>query len=174
MGRGEQSVAEHVHRTVYVGYVLATLEGDVDVGKVMKLCLFHDLAEARTSDLNYVHQKYTSSDEVSAIKDLTQTLEFGDEILSILKELKERETKESLVAKDADQVEWLLSLKEEADTGNSRADTWIPSGVKRLKTQKAKELADVIIKTNSDNWWFSDKENDWWVNRDKKTTKKRF
>ena len=174
LGSGEQSVAEHVHRTVYVGYVLATLEGDVDVGKVMKLCLFHDLAEARTSDLNYVHQKYTSSDEVSAIKDLTQTLEFGDEILSILKELKERETKESLVAKDADQVEWLLSLKEEADTGNSRADTWIPSGVKRLKTQKAKELADVIIKTNSDNWWFSDKENDWWVNRDKKTTKKRF
>src|SRR3972149_4303277 len=73
LGSGEQSVAEHVHRTVYVGYVLATLEGDVDTGKVMKMCLFHDLAEARTSDLNYVHQQYTSSDELTAIQDLAKT-----------------------------------------------------------------------------------------------------
>jgi len=36
LGSGEQSVAEHVHRTLYAGYVLATLEGSVDMGKVMK------------------------------------------------------------------------------------------------------------------------------------------
>ena len=174
LGSGEQSVAEHVHRVLYVGYVLATLENDVDAGKVMKMCLFHDLAEARTSDLNYVHQKYTHSDEETAIKDLAKTLEFGDEILDILKELKERKTKEALLAKDADQIEWLLSLKEQVDIGNSRAETWIPSVLKRLKTKVAQDLANKIVKTNSDDWWFSDKESKWWVERDKKSVKKRF
>lgn len=174
LGSGEQSVAEHIHRTVYVGYVLATLEEDVDVGKVMKLCLFHDLPEARTSDLNYVHQKYTRSNEEAAVNDLVSTLEFGKDILEVLTELKERKTKESLVAKDADQLEWLLSLKEESDTGNSRADSWIPSAIKRLKTPKAQELAKIIVKTDSDGWWFKDKEGDWWVNRSKENLKGRF
>jgi putative hydrolase of HD superfamily len=154
--------------------VLATLEGDVDVAKVMKICLFHDLAEARTSDLNYVHQKYTHSDELSAAKDLAKTLPFGDEIIHTLNELKDKKTKEALVAKDADQIEFILSLKEQADTGNNRATTWIPSAVKRLKTEKAKELAQVIIDTESDDWWFSDKDSDWWVNRGGENMDKRF
>jgi putative hydrolase of HD superfamily len=174
LGSGQQSVAEHVHRVVYVGWVLATLEEDVDVAKVMKMCLLHDLAEARTSDLNYVHQKYAHSDEESAIQDLAKTLTFGDEMLGALNELKERKTKEALITKDADQIEWLLSLKEQVDIGNSRAATWIPSAVKRLKTEKAQAMAKEILETDSDAWWFSDKENDWWINRDKKSTKKRF
>ena len=174
LGSGKQSVAEHVHRTMYAGYILSTMDRDVNSEKVMKMCLFHDLAEARTSDLNYVHQKYAVSDEERAIKDLAKTLDFGGEILGILKELKERKTKEALLAKDADQIEWLLSLKEETDTGNIRAETWIPSALKRLKTKEAKKLAEEIVKTNSDDWWFSNKEDKWWVARNKKATKKRF
>mgnify|MGYP001612077465 CR=1 FL=1 len=63
LGSGKQSVAEHILRVVYVGYSLAMMEKEVDVGKVLKMCLFHDLGEARTSDLNYVHQKYAKADE---------------------------------------------------------------------------------------------------------------
>ncbi len=174
LGSGNQSVAEHVHRVTYAGYILSTMDRSVDSEKVMKMCLFHDLAEARTSDLNYVHQKYAISDEERAVKDLAKTLEFGDEILDILMELKEKKTKEALLAKDADQIEWLLSLKEETDTGNVRAETWIPSAIKRLKTKEAKKPAEKIVKTNSDDWWFSNKEDKWWVGRNKKTTKKRF
>jgi putative hydrolases of HD superfamily len=174
LGSGEQSVAEHTNRVVYAGYVLATLEKNVDVGKVMKMCLFHDLAEARTSDLNYVHQKYVQANEESAITDLTRTLGFGDEILAILTEHKERKSKEALLAKDADIIDWILSLKEQVDIGNSRAESWLPSAKKRLKTQVAKNLAEEILQTNSDEWWFADKDDDWWVHRDKKTMKKRF
>jgi putative hydrolase of HD superfamily len=174
LGSGQQSVAEHVHRVMYVGFVLASLEEDIDSEKVLKMCLLHDLAEARTSDLNYVHQKYSHSDEEKAIKDLAKTLNFGDDILKTLKELKDRKTKEAILAKDSDQVEWILSLKEQVDIGNTRAETWIPSAIKRLKTKVARELAEKIVKTNSDDWWFADKESKWWVSRDKKTTKKRF
>lgn len=168
LGSGEQSVAEHVHRTLYAAFVLASMEKDVDTEKVLKMALFHDLAEARTSDLNYVHQKYAETNEQKAIEDLAGTVDFGEDILEILKEYRERKTKEALLAKDADQLEWILSLKEQVDIGNSRADSWIPSAVKRLKTKVAKDLANKIVKTNSDDWWFSDKKSSWWINRDKK------
>jgi putative hydrolase of HD superfamily len=174
MGSGQQSVSEHITRTVYIGFVLATLEKDVDSAKIMQMCLFHDLAEARTNDLNYVHQKYTVSDEQKAIKDLTDTLIFGDKILQVLTEYKERKTKEAILAKDADNLEWLLSLKEQVDIGNKRVVTWLPSTVKRLKTKVAKDLAQTILKTNSDDWWFSQKEDEWWVKRNKEVVKKRF
>lgn len=174
LGSGEQSVSEHINRVVYVGYVLSIMEGKVDTAKILKMCLFHDLAEARTSDLNYVHQKYTESDEYKAISDLAKTLEFGDDIVETLKEFTERKSKEAILAKDADQLEWILSLKEETDIGNTRAETWIPSAIKRLKTKSAKVLAKKIIVTNSDDWWFADKKDSWWVTRDQEKMKKRF
>lgn len=174
LGSGQQSVSEHITRTAYVGFVLATMDGKADVGQVIKMCLFHDLAEARTSDLNYVHQKYAIANEQKAIKDLAKTLDFGKVILNALQEMKEKKTLEAILAKDADVIEWILSLKEEADTGNTRAKTWIPSAIKRLKTDVAKQLAQAILKTASDEWWFSDKQDQWWISRDEKTLKKRF
>jgi putative hydrolase of HD superfamily len=174
LGSGQQSVSEHICRVMYIGFTLAQMERDVDTGKVLQMCLFHDVSEARTSDLNYVHQKYADSDEGRALKDLTDTLEFGPKIMDLLLEFKARKSKESLLAKDSDILEWILALKEEADIGNKRAVTWLPSAVKRLKTKPAKDLAEKILATNSDDWWFGNKEDDWWVSRTEEKTKNRF
>jgi len=168
LGSGEQSVAEHINRVCYVGFALANMVPNINASKVIEMCLFHDLAEARVSDLNYVHQKYTKRDEESAIKDLTSTLPFGNKINEILNEYEERESYESKLAKDADNLELILSLKEQIDIGNERAKFWIESAVKRLKTKEALELAKVIIKTESDKWWYGDKSDKWWVTRNKK------
>ncbi|HSH31194.1 MAG TPA: HD domain-containing protein [Candidatus Saccharimonadales bacterium] len=174
LGSGQQSVAEHTNRVIYIGFVLAMMESDVDVGKIMKMCLFHDLAEARTGDLNYVNQKYVESDEEKVIQELAATLPFGDEILAVLDEYKQRQTKEAILAKDADNIEFILSLKEQLDTGNTRAATWIPSAQKRLKSPVGQFLAEKIIETQSDEWWFSDKDDTWWVSRDGANHQKRF
>jgi putative hydrolase of HD superfamily len=176
LGSGEQSVAEHTNRTIYAGLVLSSMNGKADTLKILKMCLFHDLAEGRTSDLNYVHQKYAASDEESAIQDLSQNLSIGQDMVKTLNEYKERKSIESILAKDADNIEWILSLREEEDTGNTRAATWIPSAVKRLKTKEAKELAEQILNTKSDEWWFSDKDDEWWVSRSQKKqiTSKRY
>jgi len=168
LGSGSQSIAEHSNRVTYIGYALAQMAGDVDLSKVLQMCMFHDFAEARTSDLNYVHQKYVHSDEHKAMTDLVGTLHFGDKIFNIIKEYEERKTKESLLAKDSDILELILSLKEQYDIGNERANTWIPSAIKRLKTKEGKILGEKIIKTDSDRWWFNDKDDKWWVNRNKK------
>lgn len=153
---------------------MSTMVEGVDQAKILKMCLFHDLAEARMSDLNYVHQKYAEADEEKALKDLIKTLPFGDDMYETLKEMQARKTDEAKLAKDADRLEWILSLKEMVDTGNTRVETWIPSSMKRLETAVAKNLGEEIIKTNSDDWWFANKDDEWWVSRNKKVTRKRF
>lgn len=167
LGSGEQSVAEHTNRTVFIGYVLGMLDGNVDVGRIMKMCLFHDLPEARVSDLNYVHQKYTERNEHKALADLVETLPFGDDIKQSFIEHEEKITKEALYVKDADNLEWILSLKEQVDIGNKRAEDWMIIAAKRLKTDLAKQLAEEVLRTDSNAWWFGDKNDEWWVNRKK-------
>jgi putative hydrolase of HD superfamily len=168
LGSGEQSVAEHVNRAVFIGYTLAMLEGDVDVAKVLKMCLFHDLVEGRVSDLNYVHQKYVKVDEDKALEELVQTVPFGSDMKASIHEYEERISKESILAKEADNLEWIISLKEQYDIGNTRSKEWIDTAMKRLKTETAKKIAAMIMKTNSNDWWFGDRNDEWWVSRNKK------
>ena len=162
LGSGAESVAEHIFRTTYVGYALGKMDAKIDVNKLIKMCLFHDLPEARTGDLNYVNKKYVVADEKKAVKDLTATLPFGGELLDIITEYEEGKTAEALLAKDADQLEMILALKEYKDIGNRYAEEWLAFSLKRLRTEAAKELAKVILETDSSLWWFSDK-GDWWV-----------
>ncbi len=170
LGTGEQSVAEHLNRVSYVGFMLAMMDGEVDISKVLQMCMLHDISEARISDLNYVHQKYVERKEKEAHEDLAASVPFGDRILNIINEYEERKTKESILVKDADNLEWVLSLKEEVDKGNERALLWIKPAVERLKTKNAQELVKEILKTDSNDWWFDKKaqKSKWWVNRNKK------
>lgn len=166
LGTGEQSLSEHAYRTVHVGLALASLAGDVDVAKVMQMCLFHDLAEGRTSDLNYVHQIYAAADESAALRDITSAIPFGGYIEKLVTEYKERVSKESILAKDADNLELLLSLKELADVGNERSKTWMENTAARLKSDEAKRLAEIIQRTDSAEWWFKGKDGqEYWVDR---------
>lgn len=163
LGSGAQSVAEHSFRTAMIGYALAQLDGQADVARVLQLCLFHDIPEARTGDLNYVNKKYVQVDEQKAVDDLADQLPFGDDYRETLNEFAARESYESQLAHDADQLEMVLSLKEHKDLGNRYADEWYPFSRLRLKTEIAKELAETIWKTDSSKWWF-DEDHQWWVN----------
>ncbi len=163
LGSGRESVAEHILRTIFIGYALCKLEPDVDERRVLKICLMHDLPEARTGDMNYVSKKYVTVDEKKAVQELTDTLFFGEDIKGAIDEFNGKETRESLLAHDADQLALILQLKEYGDLGNKYSREWIEFALKRLHTDTAKKLADKILKTDSSAWWFKD-ESDWWVN----------
>ncbi len=167
LGSGSQSVAEHLNRVTYIGFVLSQMNEEADTAKVLEMCMFHDFAEARVSDLNYVHQKYTERKEGEAVNDLVATLPFGDKIKSIIDEYEDRQSIEAKLTKDADNLELLLALKEQADIGNERANTWIVPLMQRLKTEEGRRLAEVIVNTDSDAWWYGDKDDSWWVSRNK-------
>ena len=162
LGTGAESVAEHIFRTTYIGYALGQSATGINVDRLIKMCLFHDLPEARTGDLNYVNKKYVTADEKKAVKDLVETLPFGNEIEGLISEYEEGMTEEARLAKDADQLEMILALKEYKDLGNKYADEWLGFSMKRLQTESAKELARTILETDSSLWWFSDK-GDWWI-----------
>jgi putative hydrolase of HD superfamily len=167
LGSGRESVAEHILRTIFVGYSLCKMDKSLDELRVLKMCLFHDLPEARTGDMNYVNKKYVEVDEEKAVQELTEGLSFGSDIKAIINEFNRKETKEALIALDADQIALILQLKEYGDLGNRYAEEWIDFAVKRLNTETGKKLAERIIKTDSSNWWFKEKS-DWWVDGNKK------
>ena len=163
LGSGCESVAEHILRTLYIGYVLCKMDPEADERKVLRLCLMHDLPEARTGDLNYVNKKYVNVDEKKAVRELAEPLFFGAEIEESIDEFNERETKEALLARDADQLSLILQLKECGDLGNRYSGEWIRFAVLRLATENARKLAEEILDTDSSHWWFKEK-GDWWVN----------
>jgi len=166
-GSGCESVAEHTLSTLFIGYTLCKLESDVDELKVLKICLVHDLPEARTGDMNYVNKKYVTVDEEKVVRELAEPLFFGDEIKSSISEFNEKKTKESLIAHDADQLSLILQLKEYGDLGNKYSKEWIEFATKRLYTDTAKKIAETIMNTDSSEWWFKDKS-DWWINGNNK------
>src|SRR5574342_454971 len=109
LGSGAESVAEHIFRTTYIGYTLGSMATGINVDRLIKMCLFHDLPEARTGDLNYVNKKYVTADEKKAVEDLAQTLPFGNEIRELIREFIEGKTDEARLARDADQLEMILA-----------------------------------------------------------------
>jgi len=163
LGSGGESVADHSFRTAVIGYVLGSLETPPDRNKVVLMCLFHDLPEARTGDHNYVNKRYVQADEESALRDQVRDLFCGDEILSLIRDYNEGKSAEAVLSRDADQLDLILELKEQLDAGNTNAREWLAYAVQRLQTEAAQKMAHEILTTHSSDWWF-DKKTDWWVN----------
>lgn len=163
LGSGKESVAEHSFRSAIIGYILSKEAPGADTGKITLMCLFHDLHEARTGDHNYVNKQYVTVDEDRAVKDLARGLPFGDEIISLTDEFNRAETLEACIARDADQLDLMMELKEQKDLGNRYAEEWLFYAEKRLLTEYGKRMANEISKTDSTDWWF-EKKADLWVN----------
>jgi putative hydrolase of HD superfamily len=153
LGKGRESVAAHTFGVILSAMMLARDIPGVDMERLLKLCLLHDLPEARTGDANAVHKRYVTIHEKSAITEMIQGLPGGEEIADLLSEFMDCKTTESVLAHDADQLDMLLSLKEHLDTGSSDAALWIPYVKDRLKTEGAKALAGAILKEHWASWW---------------------
>lgn len=173
LGSGTQSVAEHLFRVAMIAYALCHFEPKADKNKVILMALTHDIGEGRVSDLNYVHQRYGRLIESKAVHDIAESVPFGKEIEDLYLEEQARETLEAKLVKDADQIEWIATLRAEEEKGNEKARRWAEIAVKRLKNSAAQDLAKYIMNTHPDAWWF-DYEDKWFVDRnpEKKDWKK--
>ncbi|MBI4092628.1 MAG: HD domain-containing protein [Candidatus Kerfeldbacteria bacterium] len=164
LGTGRQTVAEHSLRTAMIGFALASMTTKADRNKVVLMCVFHDLGEGRTSDLNYVHQRYGRMAEAQAVKDISKSVEFGHEIAGFFREFEAQKTLEAKLAKDADNLEWIATLREEEEKGNRKAAAWAKSALKRLKTSVGRSVARFLMSTHPDAWWFKPGDR-WFVDR---------
>ncbi|HEY0010386.1 MAG TPA: HD domain-containing protein [Candidatus Paceibacterota bacterium] len=173
LGSGQQSVAEHLFRTAMIAYALAYVTPGVDRSKVLLMALTHDLGEGRTGDPNYVHQRYGRLAERMALEDLAADVPFGQELLDLYNEEQARITPESILVKDADQLEWIASLREEEVKGNGKAKAWVTIAAKRIKTPAGKLVCKRLLSMHPDAWWFDEKDK-WFVAREEKHRKKKI
>jgi len=157
LGQGEESVAEHLAVSAIIGYTLAKLaKGDKE--KVVLMCLFHNFYEARLGDLHSLAQHYLNKDggRKRIEKDAFGKLPFGKEVLSLIKEYRERKTLEARLAKDADALSFMIQLKEFIDlgAGESFAREWFSIHKKtRLRTGVGRKLGEAIEKGRMHDWW---------------------
>jgi len=156
LGQGKESVASHTFGVAMASLMLVEISAhkdEIDVEKLLKFCLYHDVPEARTGDANAVNKLYVTIDEESAIRDMTTGLPGGEEVRALLQEYNECATREALLVHDADQLDMLLSLKENLDTGSSDAAIWIPHVRARLRTEEGRALAESILEEHWAGWW---------------------
>jgi putative hydrolase of HD superfamily len=164
LGSGRQSVAEHSFRVALVAYVLTRLvDQPVDTYKLVMMCLFHDLPEARLGDLNYFQKKYVIPRLNKALDDIASGSFLGPEIVAWIQEYEQGISLEAQLAHDADQLELLLVLKCEEERGNLRAKEWMLNLLKRLQTDAGKKVAEAICETPSDAWWWQNKSDSHWI-----------
>ncbi|HNX90801.1 MAG TPA: HD domain-containing protein [Candidatus Omnitrophota bacterium] len=154
----EESVAEHSFRCAMVGYCLAKME-KVDPYKVVMMSLFGDLHEARINDQHKVASRYlnTRDAEKKAFEGQIERLDknMRSELASMRLDYDKQNTKEALIARDADILECILQAKEYVDLGFSTAKKFFRAAPKHLKTKSAKGLYKKLSKWNSNKWWES-------------------
>lgn len=148
------NISTHSFRCAFIGYFLAKME-KVDSGKVMLMCLLHDVPESRSGDQNWIHKKYVKVFEDEILKDQLDSIPGSDELLTIVKEYGERKSLEAKLAKDADLLDQILLLREYEWTGNKEALAWLSDNeqVKRLSNVSAKKLAKEILAQKPHSWW---------------------
>lgn len=161
LGTGQENVAEHSFRTAVIGFVLAQMAG-ANKERTAMMCLFHDLHEARTGDFNYVNRLYNSCARTKALEDALSGTGLAGDILPLWEELEATDSREAMLAQDADQLDLMLNLKEQSDLGNAYADKWLDAAKERLRTEEGRELCRVILTTDHTDWWFLGPDRAWW------------
>ena len=174
LGTTFDTVASHSFHVAIMAYCIARMEklSHEDATRAMQMGLLHDLAEARTGDLDFISKNYAKVDESKAVEDQFKDLEFGKDLESAVAEYEKRDTAVAKCAKDADSLqqmyqEWVLMWQ-----GNKLARKWFESDfeerVPGLRTESARKLAHEMKGSNPQEWWWSQfVRNDMAIDREK-------
>lgn len=152
------SIASHSYRVSIIAWMLAKLE-NADPYKTVMMALLHDFGELRSGDHNWIHKRYVKIFEDEIAKEQLGDLPF-DDLYKFSEEYVKRESKESIIAKDADIIDQILLLREYEWQGNKEARTWLEGKrgpqskvMSRLVLTSSKKLAEVINKRDPSKWW---------------------
>lgn len=154
LGPGRESVAEHTFSVMIIAWTLAKMEPAADEGRLLAMCLLHDLPEARMGDINYVQKRYVAADEKKAVSDMIDGVTFGNDIAPLIEAFNAGDSLEARLARDADQLAFLMDLKSLADMGYPAPQKWAEHVADRLQTETGRRLAKRIAETEWDSWWF--------------------
>ena len=106
-----------------MAYLVSDEFPDADLEKLMKMCLIHDLGEAFTGDIpTFEKSEKDEEKEASLLDEWVKQLPepFASEMLTLYREMEERQTLEARIYKALDNLEALIQHNE------SDISTWIP------------------------------------------------
>ena len=119
----QESVAEHSWRLAVMAMLCAEEYPNLDINKVIKMCLIHDFGEAITGDIPaFLKTEEHEKEEDLAVDRLLSLLSLGtrEELTALFLEMKAMNTDEARLYKALDNMETLISHNE-ADIA-----TWLP------------------------------------------------
>lgn len=122
-GDRKESVADHSWRIALMAMLCEKEFPDIDINKVIKMCLIHDFGEAVTGDIPAFNK--TDSHEKIEDKAITKLLkllptDLESELTALFNEMDALETPEAKLCKSLDNMEAIISHNE------SDISTWIP------------------------------------------------
>ena len=129
--RRTESVAEHSWRISLMAFLLRHEFPDLDMDKVVDMCLIHDLGECFTGDIpTFIKTDDDREVEDSLLNKWVQSLpeELSRDIAGLYKEMDAQETKEAKLYKSLDKLEALIQHNE------SPIDTWSENEYELNKT----------------------------------------
>lgn len=136
-----ESVAEHSFRTAIIAFILALKSGESleKACKAATAALFHDLHEARTTDLHKVAKRYASCDEERAREDQLSWLDVKPDFSDV-----------EIYVSDADKLE----LAFQAVEYSKQVDYAIRFAENvELKTNAAREIYRMLMERKNPVWW---------------------
>lgn len=112
-GGQPESVAEHTWRLCLMVLVVRDAFPDVDLARLLQICIIHDLGEAIGGDIPAIHQVPGESKAAQERADLLQLLEplpasIRDRITALWDEYEAAQTPEARLAKALDKLETIM------------------------------------------------------------------
>ena len=147
-------LADHSALSGQIAYVLAAMEG-ANPDHAVALAIFHDTAELRLGDANWVARIYNDhkNQKERVQRDQINGMSVAPRMKAIFEELKDIKTLEAQVAVDADYLDMAIQAKYYADNGNKKALLWIESIADVFKTESAKQIFAAVKNTDIEDWW---------------------
>ncbi|MEG2909809.1 MAG: HD domain-containing protein, partial [Erysipelotrichaceae bacterium] len=119
----QESVAAHSWRLSLFALLIKDEVVDVDIDKVIKMCIVHDFGEAITGDIpSFLKSEQHDEIESNAVYELLKTLPQSkcDELTTLFQEMDAQKTREARLYKALDKMEAVIQHNE------SDLSTWIP------------------------------------------------
>jgi putative hydrolases of HD superfamily len=146
---------EHLFRVTWIALIIAKHEGVTNTEKIVKMAIAHDIAESRTGDVDYMSRQYVKRDEKMALDDMLAGTSIEAEFKELLHEYEVRESIESRIVKDADNLDVDFELAEQATRGHvfpGWEEMRKEVGVKRLFTKTAKKMVKQLYEVSPHAW----------------------
>ena len=134
----QESVAEHSWMMTLMAFFIKDEFPEVDMNKVIQMCIIHDLGECFTGDIpTFEKTKENEEAEETLLERWVRTLpeNYANEMLALYKEMSERKTLEAKIFKAIDGLEALIQHN------ISDLSTWIPREYELNKTYADDKVA---------------------------------